>query len=117
MSQANDLEILLVLNGETMLMDSGHWTKFEAYLVTPSPHIPHGIRYSLTLHDRYNKRLIGFDNAHAIKTKTHKYAARKITWDHQHKREEVINYEFSSAGQLVEDFWNAVNTLLDKDLS
>jgi len=32
-------------------------------------HIPHGIKYSLTLHDKYNKRIIGFDNAHAFKTK------------------------------------------------
>ncbi len=29
--------------------------------------MPHGIRYALTLHDRYGTRLLGFDNAHAVK--------------------------------------------------
>ena len=33
-------------------MDTGHWTKFEAYSVTVSAHIPHGIKYSFTLHEK-----------------------------------------------------------------
>ena len=35
----------------------------------PKPEIPHGIRYNLTLHNRHNKRVMGFDNAHAVKGK------------------------------------------------
>jgi len=48
---------LLDLNGEIFPMDNGWWTKIEAYRVEPNQNIPHGIRYSLTLHDRYNKRI------------------------------------------------------------
>ena len=75
-------------------------------------HIPHGIRYNLSLHDKHNRRVLGFDNAHAIKPKKKKYGARKVTWDHKHQKEKVLSYEFESAGQLLEDFWTAVDKYL-----
>jgi len=58
------LDTLLSLNGETFPMDNGFWTKFEAYKVDISIQIPHGIKYSLTLHDPSNVRVFGIDNAH-----------------------------------------------------
>lgn len=61
------LDNLLLLHGEIFPMDNGYWTKFEAYRVDPSDQIPHGIRYSLTLHDNHNERVLGFDNAHGYK--------------------------------------------------
>ena len=106
------LKTLLDLNGEVFPMDNGYWTKFEAYRVTPTPHIPHGIRYSLTLHDRNNTRVLGFDNAHTHKPKEKKYGARKITWDHKHKIDRIYTYEFESASRLIEDFWAAVEEML-----
>ncbi len=63
------LEYLLLLNGEVFPMDNGFWTKIEAYQITPNEHIPHGVRYSLTLHDRNNVRILGFDNAQSFKPK------------------------------------------------
>lgn len=93
-------------------MESGYWTKFEAYQVEPNEQIPHGVRYSLSLHDKNNTRIIGFDNAHAIKPKRKRYGARKLTWDHKHQREKVSSYEFETAGQLIEDFWAEVEKYL-----
>jgi hypothetical protein len=61
------LETLLDLDGEIFLMEGGYWTKFEANRVEPTQHIPHGVRYSLTLHDRNNTGILGFDNAHAFR--------------------------------------------------
>jgi len=66
----------------------------------------------LSLRLTSNKRAIGFDNAHAIKPKRKKYGARKITWDHKHQQEMVSSYEFETAGQLLEDFWAAVEKYL-----
>jgi hypothetical protein len=106
------LETLLELNGEVFPMDNGYWTKFESYKVKPTKYIPHGIRYSLTLHDRNNTRVLGFDNAHAYKPKSKRYGARKVTWDHEHKMEKMYNYEFESASQLIADFWRAVENIL-----
>ena len=74
--------------------------------------MPHGIKYSLTLHDRNNTRIFGLDNAHGYKPRRKKYGARKVTWDHEHRMEKIHNYEFESASQLIEDFWEAVEQLL-----
>jgi hypothetical protein len=106
------LDTLLDLDGEIFPMDNGYWTKFEVHRVSPTAQIPHGIRYSLTLHDRNNTRVLGFDNAHALKPKKNRHVARRITWDHKHKREKVRPYEFESAGRLIEDFWKDVAEVL-----
>ena len=106
------LELLLNLDGEIFPMDKGCWTKFEVKRVAPGRNIPHGIKYSLTLHDRHNRRIIGFDNAHAFKPKRKKFGARKVTWDHKHHQERVSAYEYESAGQLLEDFSLAVEKYL-----
>jgi len=72
----NDLENLLNLHGEVFPMDNGFWAKFEAYQVEISKFVPHGVRYSLTLHDKNNHRVIGYDNAHSFKS-SKKYGAKK----------------------------------------
>lgn len=109
-SEAGSLDTLLDLNGEIFMMDAGYWVKIEAKRVSPSPSIPHGVLYSLTLHDRNNVRVVGFDNAHAIKPKGRKrFSGRKVTWDHKHHMDKVESYEFESAGQLLDDFWGAVD--------
>ena len=106
------LETLLDLNGEVFPMESGYWTKFEARRVNPSDQIPHGIRYSLTLHDRNGHRVLGFDNAHPVKPKRLRFGARKLTWDHKHAQGKSEPYEFESADQLMEDFWASVDQIL-----
>jgi len=106
------LETLLNLDGEVFPMDNGCWTKFEVKRVDFSRNIPHGIKYSLTFHDRHNRRIVGFDNAHAFKPKRKKFGARKVTWDHKHLQDRISAYEYESAGQLLEDFSVAVEKYL-----
>ena len=93
-------------------MDNGYWTKFEIRKVEPNKHRPHGIRYSLTLHDGYNNRVLGYDNAHAVKPKRNNYSGKIITWDHKHELDQEQAYEFQSPGQLLEDFWADVNEVV-----
>ena len=45
------LDTLLDLDGYTIDQKGGYWIKFEARRVPVSADIPHGIRYSLTLHE------------------------------------------------------------------
>ncbi len=78
------LEYLLDLNGEEFTLTEGYWIKLDADLTTPTAERPHGIRYCLTLHDKYNNRILGFDNAHSIKTGK-KFKGRIIEYDHMHK--------------------------------
>lgn len=106
------LDVLLQLNGEIFPMNNGYWTKIEAKIVEENEHIPHGIKYSLSLHDPTNTRILGYDNAHGIKPKRKIYGAKRLAWDHRHKREVVEPYEFDDAGQLLEDFWTDVELIL-----
>lgn len=110
----DDLENLLMLDGETFTLDNGYWVKFEAKKVAASIEIPHGVRYSLTLHDKTNQRVIGYDNAHSFKPRKGKYGAKKETWDHLHRKMEVFPYVFSSALQLIEDFWKSVEMYMQQ---
>jgi hypothetical protein len=48
LKEGSELETLLDLDGEIFPMENGFWIKFEAYKTEPLPHIPHGIKYSLT---------------------------------------------------------------------
>ena len=110
-----ELQTLLDLDGRIYWPNSRYWVKFEAKRVEATEKIPHGIKYSLTLHDYNNTRIIGFDNAHAVKKegkRRKKYVGRIVTWDHIHKNEKTTNYEFESAGQLLSDFWKAVDTFI-----
>lgn len=110
------MEFLLNLNGESYCIDPdcGYWVKFEISRVDPDEHIPHGIKYSLTLHDKYNYRIMGYDNAHAIKKpKRKKYSAKKTTYDHKHIEKHVYDYEYSSPGELIEDFWKDVGRFME----
>jgi hypothetical protein len=107
------LETLLDLDGEVFPMDNGYWTKFRAKKVDPSPQVPHGIEYCLTLHNRNNMRVMGFDNAHYHKPKRKKYGAIRVTWDHRHKAEVVSRYEFESASQLLVDFWEEAEKIME----
>ena len=107
------LVALLELNGEIFPMDNGFWTKIEARKVLSNEKTPHGIRYCLTLHDRTNRRVLGYDNAHQFKTGRKGFATLTIEWDHKHERNSIKPYSYKSAGQLMEDFWNDVNRILE----
>lgn len=65
----HDLENLLNLHGETFPMDNGYWVKFEAIKVEVSTKIPQGVKYSLTLHDKHNHRVIGMTMHTALNLK------------------------------------------------
>ena len=120
MKRDNGLDLLLELelNGTEYTEENGYWYRFEAWLVEKTPARPHGIRYNLTLHDNYNKRILGFDNAHAVKgdkKHTGKYQGRIVEYDHMHKHhlDKGTPYSFKNAEQLVQDFFQEINRILE----
>ncbi|HFE39350.1 MAG TPA: hypothetical protein ENK06_13205 [Gammaproteobacteria bacterium] len=113
MKRDPSLDTLLAMNGTTYWVDDEYWIKIDVRKVKEiTPERPHGLSYSLTLHNKYNDRIMGFDNAHAVKIKGKKFSAKIISWDHKHLKEKVFDYTFDSAGQLIEDFWKEVNKIL-----
>ena len=105
------LSNLLDLDGERIVIEEtlGLWVKFEIKKV-PITVRNNGVRYSFSLHDRHNKRILGFDNAHAIEFGGKKGVSPKRTHDHWHadEKDKGKPYEYKDASQLLEDFWMAV---------
>lgn len=109
------IDTLLDLHGQVIDQGQGYWLKIEAWRVTPTPEVPHGVRYSLTLHEPYGERILGYDNAHGIKPpKRLKYGGRILAHDHQHRHQgdKGQPYEFQSAHQLLADFFANVDRIL-----
>ena len=108
------LDTLLLLDGEYFVIDEAGklWVKFEVALVKTSMHRPHGIKYSLTLHDEHGTRLLGFDNAHAIKVGTGPGASTRISYDHQHTGARTRFYDYTDAATLLSDFWQEVESIM-----
>lgn len=112
MNQDESITNLLDLDGVRYVIDEklGLWVKFEAKKVEPNTDRPHGIKYSFTLHDRTNKRIMGFDNAHVIEYGGKRNVAPKKTYDHWHRNgnDEGRPYEYVNGGKLLTDFWKEV---------
>lgn len=112
------MDTLLDLDGSIIDQGDGYWIKIEAKLLgSVSNERPHGVSYSLTLHDSYNQRILGFDNAHAVKSSNKsKYSGRRIEYDHKHRsiKDRGVPYEFKTAYQLLEDFFHEVDKQLRK---
>jgi len=108
------LEILLDLHGQILVQEDGSWIKIEARRAEETEQRPHGIKYSLTLHARDGKRLMGYDNAHGLKQTGKRHEAQKVPFDHRHpfeKREPVI-YAISSPEELLRHFFAEVDEVL-----
>ena len=84
-------------------LENGWSIRFRIAQAAVSAHRPHGVRYSLTLHDEANRRLLGFDNAHGL--------PRLQAYDHRHRFRrtgQLLPYEWHGADQLIGDFFGAV---------
>ncbi|HCH22829.1 MAG TPA: hypothetical protein DE179_00855 [Oceanospirillaceae bacterium] len=113
------LKTLLDLDGSILDQGNGYWIKIDAWQVPVSKSIPHGIRYALSLHEPYGKRILGYDNAHAIKLPNkYKYAGKKWPYDHRHRHstDKGITYEFTDAHQLLSDFFSEVDQVLQEEM-
>ena len=81
------LAFLLDFNGRIHRYAGGYWLKFEIMRVPVTETRPHGLDYSFTLHGPDNRRLIGFDNAHAVPAKGSRFKKRPKAMDHWHRIE------------------------------
>ena len=119
-SSEGEIAYLLDFDGTRFVLDKGYWVKIEVRRTQAMPERPHGLVYSLTLHDPDGKRLLGFDNAHGVRALGGRYARKPMVHDHWHRTEvdEGRPYGFTSALKLVEDFLAAVDrTLAERGVS
>lgn len=118
MRETPGLDTLLELHDQIIDQGGGYWIKIEAWRVAPTPQVPHGIRYALSLHEPYGRRILGYDNAHAAKPpKKLKYAGRRLAYDHRHRHasDRGVPYEFTDAYQLLADFFAEADKVLNSE--
>lgn len=109
-----EADVLLDLDGQVFVVDrrGEYWVRFLVRRVDPSPERPHGLNYSLTLHGPDGRRLVGFDNAHAIRESRRPGGVAKGACDHRHRMDTVRPYRFKDAVTLIENFWAEVDRFL-----
>lgn len=113
------LTTLLELDGSVLEQEGGFWIKIEAREIQSSVVAFHGIRYSLTLHDKYGTRVLGYDNAHAVKPpKKFKFSGHRLPYDHRHRTasDKGVPYAFESAQRLLEDFFAEVDRVIKESM-
>jgi hypothetical protein len=110
------ISTLLDLHQQVIDQEDGYWVKIDAWQVTPTTAIPHGIRYSLMLHNPAGERILGYDNAHAFKSNQSQVGS-KLSYDHKHphSQDRARRYVFKDAYQLLSDFFVDVDKALKMD--
>jgi hypothetical protein len=105
---------LLDLHDQVFVIDpeGGHWVRFIVRRVPVTEAKPHGLDYSLTLHGPDGERLVGFDNAHAVKSASGPGAKEAAAFDHRHRFRTVRPYEYIDAASLLADFWSEVDSVM-----
>jgi hypothetical protein len=113
MERDPSLDALIGLNGQVYIIDSdtGLWVRFVVRPVPVTKAKPHGLDYALTLHQRDGERLVGFDNAHAVRRRAGPGGRAKPAQDHRHRLKMVRPYEYQDAAKLLDDFWREVTNV------
>ena len=107
MAEDHELEVLLSLDGFEFQFGSGYRVKIEAQRVAATRGRPHGIKYSLTLHDPAGRRIYGLDNAHGTRR-------RRPEFDHRHVYGggRLVPYAYRGPAELLENFYREVERIL-----
>ena len=92
------------VSGTHTEVGGGFWVKIVVRRVPPDADRPHGIGYTLTLHDPAGLRVFGIDNAHPIRVTRGPASRPSTARDHLHRGESVRPYAYRDADTLIEDF-------------
>lgn len=108
------LDFLISFDGTEHRMQRGYLMRILAHKINPTPRMPHGISYKLSLFDREGTRVLAYENGHShYSGKRGRIVGRKTEWDHSHSESVSCDYEFESCEKLIQDFWDAVNQRLE----
>ena len=113
----SELEPLLLLDGAVFEMARGIIVEMTARRTDRTPERPHGLSYALVLRPKGGGRpWLRFDNAHLVEERGGRYRRKRRVYDHWHRteRDRGRPYEFTTAAQLLDDFWREVKRIFDE---
>jgi len=107
MSEDYELDVLLSLDGFEFQFARGFRVKIAAQRIEATPGRPHGVKYSLTLHDAAGRRIYGLDNAHRARR-------ARAEFDHRHVYggRRMLPYAYRGPAGLLEDFYREVERIV-----
>ncbi len=109
------LDRLFDLDGFIAEVGGGLWVKIVAQRVPSDVDRPHGVSYTLTLHDATGRRVFGIDNSHVVRLTRGPAGRSSAARDHLHRGESVRPYAYRDADTLMDDFWREVEAILKKE--
>lgn len=107
MREDDELEVLLGLDDFEFEFARGYRVKIVAQRVMATRARPHGLKYSLTLHDPSGRRIYGMDNAHRVRRSRPEFAHR-----HVYGLRRIVPYAYRGPIALLEDFYREVERIL-----
>src|SRR5579864_1742753 len=107
MAEDHELEVLLSLDGFEFQFAQGYRVKIAAESIESTRARPHGVKYSLSLHDPAGRRIYGLDNAHGTRR-----SRREFDHRHVYGRRRIIAYIYRGPIELLEDFYREVERIL-----
>ena len=110
----DELDFLLSLNGASYEAAAGYLVEFTARRTDVTAGRPHGISYALVFRPKDGAPWIKFDNAHAVPRPGGRFVKGAEAYDHWHRteRDPGRHYAFSTAMQLIDDFWNEIRRVM-----
>jgi hypothetical protein len=116
MNEDSELELLLSLDGASYEAADGYVVEFKAQRTNPTPARPHGVIYAFVFRPNDGKPYVRFDNAHGVEWLGGKFVKAPVAYDHWHQTEddEGRPYIFTTATQLLDDFWREVKRAMNE---
>ena len=109
-----ELGVLLSLDGASYEAAAGYVVEFKVRRTDKTPERPKGISYALVFRPKDGDPYVRFDNAHAVDHRGGQFVKASKAHDHRHRNERDPGrpYRFTTAMQLLADFWDEVRRVM-----
>src|SRR5471032_2328364 len=116
MAEDAGLEMLLSLDGASWEAADGFLVEFSVNRTAKTAQRPQGVTYALVFRPKGGEPFVRFDNANAIERPGSRFVKAPVAYDHWHRdeRDSGRPYGFTTAAQLLEDFWREVKRAMNE---
>jgi hypothetical protein len=114
MGDEAELEFLLSFDGANYEAAEGYVVEFTVKRTARTAERPHGVSYALVFRPVRGAPYVRFDNAHAAERPGGRFVKASPAYDHWHRDERDLGrpYKFTTASQLLDDFWSEVKRVM-----